>query len=178
LRLLGCGAEALGAGVLAGAPEPTLLSKAGSLALAAHAADQCTTGATQLWSGRDQNSLSERAASAVARNLGASPATVASIGAGVDIAVPFAAAAGAARALAVRTGQISLARHEAAAGSRLGGHTIARHVGQSEAQLRARLAATASRRYPPPAISTFDDLAAAERSVSAALRVNRAGIQT
>jgi hypothetical protein len=65
LRLLGCGAEAAGAAALAGAPEPTLLSKVGSIALAAHAADQCTSGGMQLWSGR--------AASAVARNLGAGP---------------------------------------------------------------------------------------------------------
>jgi hypothetical protein len=75
---------------------------------------------------------------------------------------------GALRAWAVRRGVLSLAAEEAA-----GGHTLARHVGRTEAQLRARL-------IQQPAIdaaSTFRSLGAAERAVSATLRANRSAIQ-
>jgi hypothetical protein len=48
-----------------------------------------------------------------------------------------------------------------------GGHTIARHVGRTDAQLRARLA-----RESISAASTYVDLEAAERVVAEALTVN------
>jgi hypothetical protein len=57
----------------------------------------------------------------------------------VDIAVPLMVSLGlgAARIAAIRVGRISLVEHEAAAGSRLGRHTILTHVGKTEAELRA-----------------------------------------
>lgn len=178
LRLLGCAAEGVAAGALLAAPEPTMLTKIGGGALALHAADQCTTGGRQLWTGRDERSLTERTTSTLARNLGASPATADNIGMAMDFVVPVGGAmlAGAVRAAAIRSGRISLMQHEAQAGSRLGGHTIAKHVGKDEAFLRQRIADTASSRRPPPAISSFSNLRVAEQQISRALRVNQSRI--
>lgn len=53
-----------------------------------------------------------------------------------------------------------------------GGHTIARHVGQSDATLRRRLAAEPEIAYA----SSFDDLATAEAAVGAALAAHAADI--
>jgi filamentous hemagglutinin len=53
-----------------------------------------------------------------------------------------------------------------------GGHTIARHVGQSDAALRRRLAAEPEIAFA----SSFDDLADAEAAVGAALAANAADI--
>ncbi len=178
LRLLGCAAEGVTAGALLAAPEPTMLTKVGGGALALHAADQCTTGGRQLWTGRDVRSLTERGASSLARNLGANPSTAQNIGMATDFLVPLGGAmlAGAVRAASIRAGRISLAQHEAQAGSRLGGHTIARHVGKDEAFLRQRIAATATSRRPPAAISSFSNLRIAEEQISRALRANQARI--
>ncbi len=89
----------------------------------------------------------------------------------VDIAVPLivATVASAARISAIRAGRISLVEHEAA-----GGHTIAKHVGRTEEQLRARLAA--ERRIP--AASSFRTLSAAETVVSDILRANATPVRT
>jgi hypothetical protein len=62
---------------------------------------------------------------------------------------------------AARAGTIDLTAEETA-----GGHTIARHVGKTEAELRERLA----REPHIPAASSFRSLEDAERFVSAALR--------
>ena len=175
LRVLGCGAELFGAGVLLAAPEPTMLTKVGGVALGAHGVDQCVTGAGQIWSGHDARSLTERTASSFASRLGASRGTARNVGVAADILVPIGPAmlAGAVRAGAIRAGRISLMRHEAAAGSRYGGHTLERHVGIDEVGLRRRLVETASKRRPPSMISSFDDLANAERSVTRALQANK-----
>ena len=55
---------------------------------------------------------------------------------------------------------------------RRGGHTIARHVGRSDAQLRARLA-----RESIAAASTYPDLETAERIVAQALVENERRVQ-
>ncbi len=55
---------------------------------------------------------------------------------------------------------------------RLGGHTIARHVGRTDAQLKARLA-----RESIAAASTFVDLETAERIVARALAANERRVQ-
>lgn len=175
LRLLGCAGEFTVAGALLLTPEPTMLTKVGGVGLALHASDQCATGASQIWTGRDTRSLTERTASRLARELGASPEVAGHVGMAVEILVPIggAALAGAVRTGAIRAGRISLLRHEAAEGSRVGGHTIARHVGRTEAQLRARLLETATARRPLAMVSTFDDLATAERAISQALQVHK-----
>lgn len=178
LRTLGCAAEAGLAGALAVAPEPTMLTKVGAVGLAAHAADQCATGARQIWTGRDARSLAEQGTTALASSLGASPRTASNIGMAADFAVPLggAAIAGAIRVSAVQNGRISLYAHEARAGSKIGGHTIQLHVGKSEAFLRQRLAETAGLRYSPAAISSFTSLRGAETVISQALRANRQSI--
>ena len=82
------------------------------------------------------------------------------IGLGADLAMPLLASGiGALRVLAVRRGAIGLAAEEAS-----GGHTILKHIGQTEAQLRARLAAQGGIK----AASTFKTLADAQRYVSMA----------
>jgi hypothetical protein len=156
-----------------------MVTKAGGVALGAHGVDQCVTGGRQVWSGRDVRSLTETGVSSLAQSFGASPAAARNMGTAVDILVPVGGAtlAGAVRAGAIRAGRISLMRHEAQAGSRLGGHTIERHIGWTESQVRQRLVDTASLRRPPAMISTFDDIAAAERSVTRGLFANRTRIQ-
>jgi hypothetical protein len=175
LKLLAGSLEMVGAGALLLVPEPTLASKAGGVALAAHGSDTLSAGLWQVWTGQEQRSLTERGAASLAVRLGADPATAGNIGTAVDIAVPLAvtAAVGAARLLSIRFGRISLAEHEAAAGSRIGGHTIAKHVGKSEAELRARLAAEPRRQF----VSTFKSLDCAERVIYRALRSNKSAIE-
>jgi len=135
--------ELAGAGVLCPAPEPTLASKAGCVVLGVHGADTTVAEARQVLSGRDIQSLTHSGAAAWAQAFGASPGSAHAIGMTVDIAVPLAMAGwvGAVRIASIRAGRISLVQHEAQAGSRLGGHTILKHVGKTEAALRARLAA-------------------------------------
>ena len=169
LTVIGGAVELVGAAALLLAPEPTMTTKVAGGALALHGSDTAATGLRQLWSGQSESTLTAQAAEAAARSLGADPATAGTVGMTVDIVVPLAAGfVGALRAVAIRRGAVSLAAEEAA-----GGHTIARHVGRTEAQLRARLAQQGG----IPAASSFRSLAEAERYVSAALRANRDAIR-
>lgn len=169
LTAVGGALELVGAGVLLLVPEPTALTKIAGVTLGAHGADTTSTGLVQIWTGRTQITMTSQAAAAAARAVGVSPEGAATVGFAVDIAVPLIAGfAGAARALAIRRGMISLAAEEAA-----GGHTIARHVARTETQLRQRL-------VQQPGISsasTFRTLTDAEKFVSAALRANAAAIR-
>lgn len=74
----------------------------------------------------------------LAHDLGASDRTAYWAGVGLDVVVPLSASVvlGAERVLAGRAGRISLAGEEA-----VGGHTILKHINQSESVLRARLIA-------------------------------------
>lgn len=63
----------VGAGALLLLPEPTLASKAGGAALAAHGADTTSAGFWQLWTGMPRRSLTEEGAARLARSLGADP---------------------------------------------------------------------------------------------------------
>ncbi|WFR98755.1 RNase A-like domain-containing protein [Rhizobium tumorigenes] len=178
LRLLGCGTELLGATALLAAPEPTMVTKAGGLALGAHGLDQCVTGGRQIWSGRNLSSLSEQGVTSLAKSLGASPETAANVSLAVEILVPLAgsAIAGAVRVGAVRAGRISLMRQEAEDGVSVGGHTVARHVGWTDQELLERMSEMASRGRAPKSISTYSDLVTAERAVTRTLQTNRARI--
>lgn len=175
LKLLGGSLEMVGAAALLLMPEPTMASKASGAALAVHGSDTLSAGLWQVWTGQEQRTLTERGATSLALRLGADPTTAGTVGTAVDIAVPLAvsAAVGAVRLASIRSGRISLAEHEAAAGSRLGGHTIAKHVGKTDAELRARLAAETRRQL----VSTFDSLPAAERAIYRALRANKSAIE-
>lgn len=138
VKIVGGAVELMGAAALLAVPDPTLLTKAGGVVLGVHGSDTASTGLRQVWSGRDERTVTEQATAAAAKLLGANERQARRIGAAVDVAVPLivASIAGATRIASIRGGSISLAEQEAA-----GGHTIARHVGQTEAQLRARLLA-------------------------------------
>lgn len=163
--------EILGGGALLAVPEPTLVTKVGGGALGLHGIDMVQSGARQAWTGLQTDTLTSDATTALVEQLGVDQATAERIGDGVDLFVPIVVSAGVAatRVAAVRAGKISLAAHEAR-----GGHTIARHVGRTEAQLRARLA----QQSRIPAASTFRSLADAERIIGQALRANRQTITT
>jgi len=158
--------EVLGGGAMLLAPDPTLLTKVGGGVLGAHGIDTVQAGARQAWTGHQTKTLTNDSSAALAEFLGADEATAKRIGDGVDLAVPLVVATGlaAARIATVRVGKISLAAHEAQ-----GGHTIAKHVARTEAQLRARLAAEPR----IPAASTFKSLAQAEEAVSSCLKANK-----
>jgi hypothetical protein len=176
LRVVGGALELVGAGALCLAPEPTMASKAGCVVFGLHGSDTFIAGARQVWTGRDTVDLTQAGSSKLARTLGASPEAADRIGLAVDIGVPLAMSAwlAATRVALVRSGRISLIEHEGTAGSRAGGHTIAKHVGQTEAQLRARL--TVDLRIPTA--STFTNLRTAEDAISKVLRLEAATIKS
>ena len=169
-KVIGGALELIGAGILILTPEPTTVTKIGGAALGVHGVDTFQSGVRQAVSGQSTPTLTQEAAAALSRSLGADPATADNIGVAVDIAVPIVVSlgVGAARILALRGGRLALATEEAA-----DGHTIARHVARTEAQLRSRLIAEPG----IPAASTFRTLADAERAVYEALQANRAAIQ-
>jgi hypothetical protein len=176
LKLVGGVLEITGAGVLCVLPEPTLLTKAGCVLMGAHGGDTTGTALRQIWTGQDSQSLTQSGSAALARALGASAESANNIGLTVDIAVPFAAASivGAARVATIRSGRISLIEHEALAVRGIGGHTIAKHVGRTEAQLRARLLAETK----IPVASTFTNLQVAEAAISKTLRAHGTAIKS
>jgi hypothetical protein len=94
LKLLGGSLEMVGAAALFLAPEPTLASKAGGAALAAHGSDTLSAGLWQVFTGQEQRSLTERGAAELALRLGADAESAGKIGTAVDIAVPLAVSVG------------------------------------------------------------------------------------
>ena len=169
-KLIGGALELLGAAGLMLAPEPTTLTKLAGGALGAHGLDTSAAAMRQIVTGTDARTFTADAAKAASASLGLEAATAEMIGLSVDLAIPLLAGGiGALRVIAVRRGSLSLAVEEAA-----GGHTIVKHVGQTEAQLRARLA----RELRIPSASTFKTLADAERHVTAALRANKSAIES
>ncbi len=167
--------EELAAGGLLLMPEPTLITKVGGAALGVHGADTIQSGARQAWTGRETSTVTSDGTTAVAELLGVDPATARRIGEDVDLAVPVALTLGlgALRVASVRSGRIVLAEHEATALRGAGGHTIARHVGQTDAQLAERLASTKLK-----AVSTFVSLKEAEQAISVVVRTSRRPIAT
>ena len=172
-KILFGGIEALGAGALLLAPEPTMLSKVGGVALGAYSADLMQSGVHQLWTGRSTRTFTSEGTAALAAALGADQGTAERIGDDVDLAVPavLSLGIGAVRVAAVRGGRIMLAEHEAAALQGAGGHTIARHVARSDGDLAARLAQSRI-----GAASTFTSLREAETAIGHAMTVNRPAI--
>jgi len=167
--VVGGALELIGATALLLVPEPTTITKVAGGALAIHGSDTTSTGIVQVITGRSRTTLTSQAAAAAAEALGVDPAAAQTVGMAVDIAVPLAAGfVGAARAIAIRRGAVCLASEEAA-----GGHTLARHVGRTEEQLRARLASQPR----IPAASTFGTLREAERVVAETLRANKNAIE-
>ena len=189
-RLWGAAGLAFGVIQLVGAAgmfaaSETGVGFAGGVILGAHSIDTLQASGRQVWTGRLTADFTQQGTAALARELGASNATADDIGMGVDIAVPFAVglAAGALRVAAIGGGRISLEEMEAKAGSRIGGHTIARHVGLSAEELQARMERMTADfkagriKNLPEAASSFKDLGPAERVLYRALEANKREIE-
>jgi hypothetical protein len=170
LQILGGVLEMAGASVLCVAPEPTGLSKVGCVAFGVHGADTAAAGIHQIWTGFDTATLTYQGASKLAEVMKAPPEMADHIGLSLDLGVSFGVAGmmKAARVSSVRMGRISLMQHEAMPGSRIGGHTLLKHVGKTEAQMRARLAAEPKRSVVP----SFTNQQAAEWAISEAMNAN------
>jgi len=162
-KIIGGALELVGGGALLLMPEPTTLTKVGGVVLAAHGTDTFGTGIREVWTGEPTKTLTQQAGESVARGMGANEKQAERAGIVLDVAVPLAVAAvtTAVRVMSVRAGRIALAEHEA-----LGGHTILKHVGRTEAQLRTRLLAEAN----IPAASSFPSLRVAETVISDAMK--------
>lgn len=162
--VVGGAIELVGAAGLLLAPEPTTVTKISGGVLGVHGLDTMSAGVMQVVSCQTRTTLTSQAVTAAAKALGADPNTAGNVGFAVDVAVPLGVGfVGAARAIAICRGAVSLAAEEG-----LGGHTIARHVGGTEAELRLRLAQSRI-----PAASTFRSLGEAESAVAQTLRANR-----
>jgi hypothetical protein len=170
LQVVGGVLEMAGAAALCVLPEPTMASKAGCIVFGVHGSDTAAAGLRQVWTARDTATLTQRGTVKLAETMKASPDMANSIGLSLDMIVPFGFAGSirAARVARVTMGRINLKMHEGKAGSRLGGHTILKHVGRTEAQLRQRLIDEPRRRM----VSTFYDLNAAEWAISETIRKN------
>ncbi|TDV19270.1 RNase A-like domain-containing protein [Paraburkholderia caballeronis] len=173
LQVVGGVLEMVGAGALCLLPEPA--SKAGCIVFGLHGSDTVVTGLRQAWSSQDTATLTQRGAARLAEALKVSPGMADHIGLSLDIAVPFGFAGSirAMRASRIMIGRISLEAHEAKAGSAIGGHTIQKHVGKSEAWLRSRLAHDPHIR----AASSFTNLQSAEWAISETIRANAGRIK-
>ncbi|HAT23722.1 MAG: RNase A-like domain-containing protein [Pantoea sp.] len=165
-------AEIFGAGVLCIVPEPTMITKAGCVVVGAHSLDTLNASLKQVWTGRKTETATAQLIEMAAGELAADPATAYKVAVAVDLAVPFifASAAGAARVGTVYSGRIRLMDHE---GGTLG-HTIARHVGQTDEQMIARLVAPRA----PSRASTFYNIKHAELLISEALSVKSHQIES
>ncbi|MDF0607088.1 hypothetical protein HZU77_015790 [Neisseriaceae bacterium TC5R-5] len=122
-------------------PEPTGATKVGCVLVGAHGADTIATGARKVWTGEDSRSLTQQGVTKLAEKMHASPDQAGNIAIAVDMSVPigFAGMIGAIRVSSVTMGRVNLLKHEAKSIRGPGGHTIAKHVGKTEAELRERL---------------------------------------
>ncbi|QKJ86263.1 hypothetical protein PMPD1_1302 [Paramixta manurensis] len=156
LDLLMGSLELAGATALCLVPEPTGFTKVGCVVVGAHSMDNINTAANRILSGTNTRTATYRAATELAKKLGADDDTAWKIGLTVDIAIPIALSLGlgAVRVASVRAGRIRLIEHESVSGPKPGGHTLSQHVGLSEARLRMRMA----NRPAMAATSTFTDL--------------------
>lgn len=160
----------LGAGALCAVPEPTMLSKAGCVAVGSHSMDVISSSFRQVLTGQTSRTVTAQLSQIAAEKSGASVATAYNIGLTVDLLVPFAfaGAVGAARVGAIYTGRIRLLDHE---GDRLG-HTLSRHVGLDKQALLARLSSEKI-----PHASSFVNRTSAELLISEVLSVKKPQIE-
>ncbi|AOE91265.1 hypothetical protein LBM341_03011 [Ralstonia solanacearum] len=167
--------EMLGASALCVMPEPTMASKVGCVVFGVHGSDTAAAGVKQVWTGQDTASLLQQGTAKLARTLNVDANMANNIGLSLDIAVPFGLSGmiGAVRASSIRMGRINLMQHEARVLKGPGGHTILKHVGKTEAELRARLAAEPNRMI----VSSFHSLQDAEWAISKAMRANVVSIK-
>jgi len=171
--------------VLAGTPEPTLLTKVASAGVLAYSVDQFQTAWGEMETGIYRGSLLNNSAIAGARSLGASQQTAEGVGIVVEGVVPIGLTAylNAVRLAAVRAGRINLAMHEKIPGQPGGGHTLEKHVFKDEAYLKGRVAhfraqlAADPAAYVPDALTSFINRETAEIYISKALRRYRYEIE-
>ncbi|MDD3645733.1 MAG: hypothetical protein PHR19_09430 [Bacteroidales bacterium] len=152
-------------------PEPTTLSKVGCVVVGTHGVDVFSSSLNQVFTGRVTNTHTHKVTASLAEQLGADKETANNIGLGVDLLVPmgFASVFVAARIASIQSGKIRLIQHEAIAGSRVGGHTLDKHVGKSKEELLRRLAD-----FPRlSAAGSFYNLRVAEQAISEALKTNQ-----
>ncbi|MBR8459242.1 hypothetical protein KDW07_19015 [Burkholderia dolosa] len=171
LQVVGGVLEMTGAAALCIAPEPTGLTKLGCVAFGVHGADTAAAGLKQIWTGRQTSALLQHGVSKLVDAAKAPPEMADHVGLSLDLAVPFglAGAIKAIRASSITAGRIDLIRHEATAvNPRLGGHTIAKHVGKSGTDLMARLRAEPDLRL----VSSFTNIAEAEWAISKVMQIN------
>jgi hypothetical protein len=130
VKTLGGVLELVGAGVLCLVPEPTAVTKVGCVFMGVHGSDTVSAGALEVWNGRATSTFTEQGSKRAAQSLGASATTANTVALTIDVGVPalFTSMIGALRVGAIRSGRFSLLAHEAAPGSKLGGHTIERHM--------------------------------------------------
>jgi hypothetical protein len=170
LQVVGGVLEMVGAAALCVLPEPTMASKAGCVVFGVHGSDATAAGLRQIWTGRDTVTLTQQGTTKLAEAMKIDPAMANNIGLSLDIAVPFGFAGSikAARVARVTVGRIRLDAHEARAGSRLGGHTLEKHVGRTEAELRERLAREGDRKV----VTSFASQDTAEWAISRVVQAN------
>lgn len=178
LRLVGGIIELAGAGVLCALPDPTMISKAGCIAMGVHAADQLSAATTQVVTGQATDSFAFKAGSATAEALGASHAAGQVIGLATEFAVPLSTASlyNALRVSSVRAGRITVEVSEQskhAPNDSIGGHTKKLHLDKDIPALQKRL----KRFKNTDAMSTFTNLELAEWAVGQVLRTNRLKVQ-
>ncbi|MGF6699863.1 hypothetical protein OKW38_004475 [Paraburkholderia sp. MM5496-R1] len=147
-----------------------MASKAGCVVFGVHGSDSAAAGLRQVWTGQDTVTLTQQGTTKLAEAMKASPDMANNIGLSLDIAVPFGFAGSirAARAARVTMGRVNLQMHEAKAGSQIGGHTLLKHVGRTEAQLRERLRLEPEKKV----VSSFVNLEEAEWAISETMRAN------
>ncbi|MBB5499541.1 RNase A-like domain-containing protein [Paraburkholderia sp. MM5384-R2] len=169
-QLVGGLLEMVGAGALCVMPEPTMASKAGCVVFGVHGSDTAAAGLRQIWTARDTATLTQQGTTKLAEAMNASPDMANNIGLWLDMVVPFgfAGSINAVRTSQIVMGRIRLMEHEAKDGSRIGGHTIEKHVGRTEAQLRERLRLEPKR----DVVSSFRDLPTAEWAISNVMESN------
>ncbi|MGF6920695.1 RNase A-like domain-containing protein [Paraburkholderia sp. 40] len=126
--------------------------------------------------GQETATLTQQSTTKLAETLKARSELANQIGVSLDIVVPFGFAGSikAARVARITMGRISLDAHETEAGSLIGGHTILKHVGRTEAQLRERLRLEPKR----DVVSSFRDLQAAEWAISKVMDSNTPRIRS
>lgn len=174
LTVVGGVLEMVGAAALCVMPEPTMASKAGCVVFGVHGSDTAAAGIKQVWTGQDTRTLVQQGTTKLAETMRVAPDMAHNIGLSLDIAVPFGLSGmlGAVRATSIRMGRINLAMHERVGRTGPGGHTLEKHVGKTEAELRARLAAEPSRLR----VSSFTNQRVAEWAISEVMRANAAYI--
>ncbi|MFJ3524928.1 RNase A-like domain-containing protein [Pseudomonas sp. NPDC090203] len=174
LRLVGGIIELAGAGVLCAAPEPTLVTKVGCVAMGVHGADQSSAGMHQLVTGKSTDSFAFKIGASTAGMLGASKTGARVIGLATEFAVPLSTASlyGAFRVSSVRAGKMTLVVSERFPNAPVkgpGGHAMQHHVGKDIDALQKRL----KRKRAADVMSTFTSLEKAEWAVSRTLQRHR-----